>query len=462
MKLCPFQEKAVSELVNRRRRMILGSEMGTGKTAVAVRAAGIIMSELQATIDKAAAKWRLQVFVVCPSSLKLTWVDEIGLWDGNKKVQVIKKRSDRVDDMAHWVVFSYDTFFHQLGKFDKHPPAVVIFDESHMLKNRGTKRVKKMLGKVSPIRNSYRVWFLTGTPLPNRLADVWTVGSFCLYFQLGKFWDFAERYCIVKETPWGKKIGEARKKNLPELVERLAPVLYRDELKDVLPELPDFREQIIHLDANASVESLLTDLHEYKDEIAEAFKTGEPVDDNGHLALLRSELGREKIPLAVEFIKNLLDQGEPVVVFAHHRAVVDGLTEALGEHYRVASIRGGHEMEDRQQVVNDFQAGELDCVVLSIRAAGVGLTLHRAHIAVFVEQDWTPAAYEQARARIRRIGQKSFCIYYLLTFPNSIDDDVQRALISKDRDLKKFWGLVKKHKEESDNEGPNAKTPKKQ
>src|SRR4029079_3090826 len=150
------------------------------------------------------------------------------------------------------------------------------------------------------------------------------------------------------------------------------------------------------------------------------------------LVTLYRELGLTKVPQTVNFVKDLLDPDLQVVVFAHHREVVNGVNDALSG-YPTFAILGDTDPKQRQAAVNGFQSGKLRCLVLSILAASVGITLTAARIAVFAELFWTGNSLEQAQARIRRIGQKNFCTYYFLQYPNSIDQTIYGSVRSKER-----------------------------
>lgn len=318
----------------------------------------------------------------------------------------------------------------------------MVIDECQYCKSPNTKRTKALFGRGGIVSRAARVWLLTGTPFPNNLIDCWAPFSFCAYYTLGKYWEFAHRYCYVKDTVWGKQVSGAR--NVVELASRVRPILHRDKVEEVLAELPGFQEVIIPLEHTPKSRELCRDGEEYKEAVRAAIVSGHPEALVGvpHISTIRRELGIEKVPQAANFIFDLLDQNLPLVIFAHHQKVVADLVGLISAHIPLKDIGvivGGTDSNLRTQHVKNFQDGHLRCLVLSIKAAGVGITLTRARIAVFVEVDWVPATLEQAQARIRRIGQKSFCTYYYLHFPDSLDETVYEALKSKQGDIEKFW-----------------------
>jgi SWI/SNF-related matrix-associated actin-dependent regulator 1 of chromatin subfamily A len=184
------------------------------------------------------------------------------------------------------------------------------------------------------------------------------------------------------------------------------------------------------------------------EEIASSIEGHAKIPADGHLSTLRRDLAETKVEAAVEFVSNLLEQGESIVVFCHHREVVRRITESLSRSYSVGSVFGDTPIANRELLISAFQAGSAQCLICSIRAAGVGLNLQKSHIAVFVEEDWSPSAMAQAKARIRRIGQKSFCLYYYLLYPESIDMKVHEVVERKAKDISKFWDVNVKPEEE--------------
>lgn len=432
--LRPYQEKAVGWLVNQRR-SILGSDCGTGKTAQLVRALCLSRPSTD------------PIIVICPANVKYNWEAEINMWSIRPACcQVIETKKDIFDKPVDphyqfWIIIMSYGIAVDICQKRKIKPSVVVFDESHKLKNPTTKRAKALLGKFSPVHLAEKVYFLTGTPLPNNLIDGYVPMNFCLGGKLGKYWDFAYRYCYVKDTPYGKKIYGTRTDTLPELVELVRPILYRDKIEDVLPELPESQDTIVQLEHTEHSLEVCAALKSQEDQIAKDIEAGKTVKMTGDLSKYRRELGGEKLYQAMEYIDDLLESGAgPIVVFAHHTDLIAKLSMTPKQIKN--SITGATPSKERQEICDKFQAGELDALFISIQAGGEGINLTRSRTAVFVEQDWSAASMHQARARLMRFGQKNFVNYYYLMFPNSIDQKIYGAVRRKNKDIQAFWDCM--------------------
>jgi len=138
-----------------------------------------------------------------------------------------------------------------------------------------------------------------------------------------------------------------------------------------------------------------------------------------------------KLPDAITYIKDCLEQTDKVVVFAHHIHIIDGLMDGL-EEFNPVKVTGSVKNEDRQTAVDTFQTDKACRVFVgNIKAAGVGLTLTAASHVIFVEASWSPADIQQAADRCHRIGQKDTVTVDLLTISESIDSLVLHSVLTK-------------------------------
>lgn len=412
MELYDFQKKAVAWLVERPR-AILGSDMGTGKTVQLIVAACLASKNTE----------RKSIQVVCPASLQNNWKRKIADWAAGSGTR--------------WQVNSYDIYKKSIIGSDTE---ILIFDESHKLKNPKTDRVKGCLGKETASRKAPYVWFATGTPFPNNLIDIYVPAKFCQPKLFGGYWDFAERYSYVRDFDHGKRAYGIRRQNLPELVELMRPILWRDKIEDVLPELPGFQEDKIEIPWTSKVRSLQKDLEVLEQKIEDAIIHERKPPKDPIISHYRQGMALEKIPALVDFVLNLKEQGKPVVVFALHRAVISAATVALAaKGIRTTFIDGSVSQTERDKRHRDYEEGKYDCIVLSIMAAGEGLDFVRGNVAVFLEIDWMPGTLLQAMGRIRRIGQASFCLYYYFYFADTVDERIFDWLFSKAAGHRHFW-----------------------
>ena len=297
--------------------------------------------------------------------------------------------------------------------------------------------------------------YLSGTPIPNRpieLAEPLT--HLGLLDSLGGFWTFAKRYAEAHYDGYGWKMTGAA--HLDELHEELVSVGMVRRRKSEVTDLPE--RTVVDLpvtlsgdgarDVKAAQVALTKRLvaavkaQAKEDEVKLKDITFDLVRNvvgrelSGSLgfeeiAALRKLIGIGKIDLIVAQAETLLQSGA-VVVFAHHRAVVDGIQEALSAAgHRVGVIVGGQAATVRQEVIDGFQSGDLDVVVASIEASGVGITLHRASQVVIGELPWTAAAQDQAIDRVHRIGQDEPVTAWRVIASSTLDKKLSDAVASK-------------------------------
>jgi SWI/SNF-related matrix-associated actin-dependent regulator 1 of chromatin subfamily A len=272
------------------------------------------------------------------------------------------------------------------------------------------------------------------------------------------------RYCGPKQDEIFVRGGKGKKKlvwsfdggsNLPELQARLRrECMIRRKKEDVLRELPPRTRQIIPV----SSQEIQDVVYKENDFFFRGERTAEPTlaamvamaCDNafefaeagerliaaaleagaGEVATMRQEIAMAKMPICLEHIENLLTTKAKVVVMAHHRIVVETITEKLEG---AVKLYGGMTDEAKAKAVDDFQNGNAPVFVGSLQAAGVGLTLTAADTMVFVEDDWVPSVIFQAEDRIHRIGQTNPVLIQHIVADGTIDAMIVQSVIAKQR-----------------------------
>jgi SWI/SNF-related matrix-associated actin-dependent regulator 1 of chromatin subfamily A len=217
--------------------------------------------------------------------------------------------------------------------------------------------------------------------------------------------------------------------NLEELNFRLrSTIMVRREKKEVLTQLPDKSYQIIPLDADKKAKEICASLNKLNlDQLKEKPELGSV----GEIAKLRHELAMAKIDDCVSHLKDVLEDKQKLVVFAHHRAVIERLAEELKEFAPVV-FDGSTSMTDKNKAVESFQNDSACRVFIGqIQSAGVGITLTAADTVVFVESSWVPGEVEQAVDRCHRIGQKNNVLAQFLTVSGSIDEIMLQSIVKK-------------------------------
>jgi SWI/SNF-related matrix-associated actin-dependent regulator 1 of chromatin subfamily A len=405
--LFPFQAEGISVIVETFRRgiksFLLADEMGLGKTIQALGVAKVL---------------GLEAVVIAPASVVPSW---------QEKAQECGIAAE---------VFSY-------AKADraKATGKLLILDEAHYIKNKSaqrTKAVRRLVGEAE------KVLALTGTPILNRLEELAVILEVIGIIKSAKA--FLRHYTstFVHEFWVNDQLVTKREYYLTPQQEQEVRLLLRTKLpylrrlkSEVGIQLPRKNRTPIPLNINASRASEF--LRKAAQEFAEKrridickYKTDEALvsfifEHYNHLPIstARRLYAIDKAPLAAEYIKYLTDGLKaPLVVFYHHKEVLDILQERIPGPY----IDGSVPQWRRGELVREFQEEKYQVLYLSITAAGLGITLTAADTAVFVEYDWVPANLLQAEDRINRIGQRSEVTYYHYL---TTKDPIERLILEK-------------------------------
>ncbi|BDX35528.1 helicase [Thermus phage MN1] len=441
----PFQVEGARFLLSREG-ALLGDEMGLGKTVQVL---------LAVNADPSIRK----VLIVCPASVKLNWEREARRWltrhfetlvlSGATPSPIPTPKGDE----GLFVVINYDIVAAWEEELRRHVWDLMVLDEAHYVKDPNAKRSKAILGPKArnPIPARKRV-ALTGTPIVNRPVELWPILAWLDYRVWGNFWAYAKRYCDAHYNGYGWDFRGAS--NLEELRRRLRPYMLRREKGEVLQDLPEKIREIIILPRNglsALVEEEWAIWNQYQERLSslrEQAQRARQAKDKEELARILSEiravsqvafnsmstirarLAEAKAPKVAAFVKDLLEEKEKVVVFAHHRAVLEYLREALKEYHPVL-VWGGMSAQARQAAVDAFQSGEAGVFLGSITAAAEGITLTASDTLVFAELDWRPGKMLQAEDRVHRIGQDRGVLIYYLVIEDSLEARMANVIASK-------------------------------
>jgi SWI/SNF-related matrix-associated actin-dependent regulator 1 of chromatin subfamily A len=172
----------------------------------------------------------------------------------------------------------------------------------------------------------------------------------------------------------------------------------------------------------------------------------------GEIARLRHKTALAKVPALAEHCKSMLEETDKIVIFAHHKDVIDEIKQSLSEYLPV-SITGDISINERQESVDKFQSDD-NCRVFigSITAAGVGITLTAASTVIFAELDWVPGNLSQAEDRCHRIGQQDSVLVQHVMFENSIDAYLAQKIVSKQEIIEQAVDITKESASEPINE----------
>lgn len=388
------------------------------------------------------AKTFPKTLIICPSSLKLNWERMCRMWLVRRaSVAVIDPNtSSTAIATNNIVIINYDILRKMESALIKVKWDFICMDEAHYIKNRGAKRsavARKIAHNIVSRKGAQgkRAFLveMTGTPIVNRPSELWHL-LHCIDPATWKSFDrFRNRYSKGHYGVYG--FVETGIKNSEELQSILRGSYMIRRLKsDVLSELPPKRRQIVELGRHG-YESVLDNEAKVRNAFDKAMSRDGSIDDKlqeairnddlanieeykrqlnmmdssfsaemrASIAKVRHETALAKVPRCCEFIDTILEEKDKVVVFAHHRDVI----EAIADHYKNESaiLYGGMSAADKDEAVQKFKNSKRCKVfVISIAAGGVGLTLTEADTVVFCELDWSPSNNTQAEDRCFAAG----------------------------------------------------------
>ncbi len=330
-------------------------------------------------------------------------------------------------------IINYELLFKRYKDLAKLNLKTIVCDEVQNLRSKTTQKYHaiKKLSALESIK--YRVG-LSGTPIYNRGSEIWPIVDILRPGLLGSFKEFCEYFCYINEK--GKAIVlENKRESLRNMLQK--HVMLRRKKTDVLQELKEKirHKEIIDADINyynKELEKIWKKLEDDRKAAQNAFDAS-----TAYQRAIQSErqvAGVAKLPHVINFVKNIMEIEESVVVFCHHKAIHSLLHQALAE-FKPASIIGGQSDKERQNSIDTFQNGETKLMIAGLRAGNVGINLTRAKYVIFAELDWSPAIHLQAEDRLHRIGQKSTVFAYYLMGNGTLDEHVARVLVDKSYEI---------------------------
>ena len=431
-KLLNFQKEGLDFLLKSSGNALLADEMGLGKT-------------VQTLSYVATEKQTFPLLVIAPLVTLQNWQREI------EKFLKKKSRNGRINDSlspsvtlirtgkskelpkSDIYVINYELLFKRYDDLSKVGIKTVVCDEVHNLRSKTTqkyKSVKKLAALPSVL---YRIG-LSGTPIYNRGSEIWPIIDILKPGLLGSFKEFCEYFCYVNDK--GKAIVlENKRTSLRNELQK--HVMLRRKKSDVLKELKDKvrYKEVIASDTDYYLEEL-DKIWKKLEEEQKVAETEFSKSASYHRAIQseRQIAGVAKLPHVINFVKNIMEIEESVVVFCHHKVIHKLLHESLQE-FSPVSIIGGQSDTLRQDQIDKFQKGESKLMIAGIRAGNVGINLTRAKYVIFAELDWSPAIHRQAEDRLHRIGQKNTVFAYYLIGQGTLDDRVANILVDKSYEI---------------------------
>jgi SNF2 family DNA or RNA helicase len=406
--LRPFQKSGVKFLYDNNWRVLIADAPGCGKTPTALVAVRENIPHL------------CPALVIVPSSVVVNWKREMEAWIPGCRIQTINSIRTPINKNFHFTIVCWDLIARRKHDIKARKYKLVIADEAHYAKGGEQTLRGRAFGDI--VKSVPHLLLLTGTPLVNDATELETLKSF-----------FGEN---------------AKVPILRRLLEEVAPDIPQKKRVKLLVDLPEeIKSEYDRVKATFGdwVDDYLRKAMDDPTAAISAAEKAMSAEPLAKLSYLRRVLGRGKAVGAAAWIKGMLRQGEPVVVFGMFRDVMDILGQLLAR-LEIPFVRydGSMGRQQRQIAVDAFCHGEVD-VFLCTMAGREGLTLHRgdimarnpeiklkqpAHL-LFMERWYTPAAEEQAEDRIRRIGQKRATKMWYLHAPGTIDDRIDELVEAK-------------------------------
>ena len=411
-------------------RAILADDMGLGKTIQGVGVAELLARE--AGISR--------VLVICPTSLKSQWKNEIQKFSNRNSQLVMGRAEDRAAQYkndAFFTICNYEQVLRDILPIESAHWDLIILDEGQRIKNweAQTTRVVKSL-------KSQFALVLSGTPLENRLDELYSVVQFVDGRHLGPGFRFFNRFRITDDK--GYVLGY---KNLNELRMQLKPILLRRTRDMVMKDLPPRNTQIIHIPpteeqravhlANARIiasitrKAFISEMDLLK--LRQAMMMCRMVADSTFLVDKQGPGYSTKLQTLDELFEQLFVDGDhKAVIFSEWTRMLD-LIEPLLKKRKVPFVRleGKVPQSKRQQIVNEFQNNSKCKVFLSTNAGSTGLNLQAADTIVNVDLPWNPAVLEQRIARAHRMGQKRPVNVFILVTEDTLEEQLLTTIGQK-------------------------------
>ena len=427
--LLPYQLDGIAFAVGAGR-AILADDMGLGKTIQGIGIAELLAR--QVGIGK--------VLVVCPASLKSQWQQEIHRFSGRSAQLVLGRAEERHEQYrsdCFFTICNYEQVLRDEAAIGAIEWDLILLDEGQRIKNWESKTSQL----IRSLHSRYAV-VLSGTPLENRLDELYTVCNFVDDQRLGPAYEFFHRHRIVSET--GRVEGF---QNLDDVRAKLKPILLRRTRDQVIGELPERTTSVIKIRPTQEQADIHTGAMQNVVRItSKRFLTEMDLlqlqkyllicrmsADSSFLVDKQEPGYSTKLDRIEELLGELAELPDrKVIIFSEWRRMLD-LIEPLLEAVEMDFVRldGQVPQKKRAAIVNSFQTDPECRVILMSNAGSTGLNLQAANTVINVDLPWNPAVLEQRIARAHRMGQKNPVHVYLLVTEDTIEEKLLDTLAMK-------------------------------
>ena len=407
---------------------ILADDMGLGKT---LQVLAYLLAKKQEGV-------RRPSLIVCPASLVLNWAEEAARFVPELRVLAVDgDAAHRAAMVPHYgeydlIVTGYDLLRRDIASYDAQSFYACILDEAQAIKNHTTQKYKAVCQVKSQMRLA-----LTGTPIENRLSELWSIFSFLMPGYLYRYTTFRERL----EKPIVLDGSEAATRRLNQLT---SPFILRRMKSEVLKELPPKLEYVRHVQMDTQQRKLyLAGVLDAKEKIGAAG----PQDRLQALAALTRlrqiccdprlavdswDGESAKLNACMELVSSAVDGGHQILLFSQFTSMLDLIRERMdAAGISCFTLQGSTPKAVRADLVRRFNEGQASVFLISLKAGGTGLNLTAADIVIHYDPWWNVAAQNQATDRCYRIGQKSTVQVYKLITQNTVEEKILELQAAK-------------------------------
>jgi len=440
--LRPYQQHGFDWLVFLRQfhfGAVLADDMGLGKTVQLIT----YLLHVKNTEEIPAP-----ALIICPTSVLGNWQKEIELFAPDFSVKLHygpnRYKGDSFEDhikCTDVVLTSYGLSHLDLEELSSIEWSTIALDEAQNIKNAQTKQSRA----IRKLKGRHHI-ALTGTPMENRLSELWSIFDFTNHGYLGTYTQFQKRFIVPIEK-------EEEQEKIAELQSLIRPFLLRRTKKDpdVELNLPEKLEQKEYCPLTAEQASL------YEQLIRETFDQMEELTAFERKGMILQMLNRlkqlcnhpalflkeehpsmieqrsHKIEKLLELVESILDANEACLIFTQYIGMGEMIQKLLHERFglSVPFLNGSMTKTKRDEFVARFQEGEFPVFLLSLKAGGTGLNLTAANHVIHYDRWWNPAVENQATDRAYRIGQKRFVHVHKLITTGTLEEKIDAMLEKK-------------------------------
>jgi len=406
---------------------ILADDMGLGKT---IQVLALLLSQKNESTEH-----RLSL-VVCPSSLVLNWESEANRFTPELRTLAIAGSAPQRAELLQTagdvdlIITSYDSLKRDVENYQGMQFEYEMIDEAQYVKNHNTQNAKAVKAVKSRVR-----FALTGTPVENSLAELWSIYDFLMPGYLFSYGKFRKKL----EVPIVRSNEKGAVEKLRKLVQ---PFILRRMKKDVLKELPEKTETVLFAEMTQEQEKLyLANVALTKQELTREFEAGESGENKFMILAMLTKLrqiccdpsllyenyqgGSAKLELCMELVESCVEGGHKLLLFSQFTSMLQIIEQKLqAAGIAFYKLTGSTKTSERLGMVNAFNADQTPVFLISLKAGGTGLNLTGADVVIHYDPWWNVSAQNQATDRVHRIGQKKNVQIYKLISKKTIEEKI--------------------------------------